>query len=275
MRAVMRDKRQNIMRYFGTSAAFLAASLALAGCTPSVPDSGAGVDTGAGVGFGNYTDYQAGAATREAQLAGQALPAPSAVSSETLAPAPFDGSGGTTTGTDIAAGTGTADDIAAETRAALDATSANSGVTPVDASPSNPPPVRVDSAGISDENSFESVDSRRTRQDDAALIAANRAQYQQIAPTALPSRSGSANGGIVAYALRTKHPVGTKVHTRIGLNSASRAQRNCAKYPSPDKAQSAFLAKGGPERDRLGLDPDGDGYACSWNPAPFRTAVNG
>ena len=39
------------------------------------------------------------------------------------------------------------------------------------------------------------------------------------------------------------------------------------------RAQIDFLAKGGPERDRLGVDPDGDGYACAWNPAPFRAAV--
>ena len=54
---------------------------------------------------------------------------------------------------------------------------------------------------------------------------------------------------------------------------AGRAQRACGHYPSPDQAQIDFLASGGPERDKLGLDPDGDGYACAWNPAPFRTAV--
>ncbi|MDQ7069700.1 MAG: hypothetical protein Q9M48_02965 [Rhodobacterales bacterium] len=249
------------MRYFGKSAALLAL-ITVAACDPTVPDSAAGVESGAGVGFGSYTDYQTNAAAREANLAGIALPAANAVSSETI--------GGTT-----AAEAGTSGDIAAETRAALDATSANSGVPPVDASPSNPPPARADSAGISDENDFGSVDSRRTAQDDAALIAANRAQYQQINPTALPSRSGAANGGIVAYALSTSHPVGTKVHRRSGLNAQTRYVRNCGKYPSPDLAQSEFLAKGGPERDRLGLDPDGDGYACSWNPTPFRKAVNG
>ena len=30
---------------------------------------------------------------------------------------------------------------------------------------------------------------------------------------------------------------------------------------------------GGPERDQFGIDPDGDGYACSWDPSPFRKAV--
>ena len=53
------------------------------------------------------------------------------------------------------------------------------------------------------------------------------------------------------------------------------SERACAKYSSSDLAQSDFLAQGGPRRDRLGLDPDGDGFACAWNPQPFRAAVGG
>ena len=40
----------------------------------------------------------------------------------------------------------------------------------------------------------------------------------------------------------------------------------CAAYPTPDAAQRAFIAQGGPQRDPLGLDPDGDGRACTWTP---------
>ena len=42
---------------------------------------------------------------------------------------------------------------------------------------------------------------------------------------------------------------------------------------SSDLAQKAFLSRGGPERDILLLDPDGDGFACKWDPRPFRLAV--
>ena len=49
--------------------------------------------------------------------------------------------------------------------------------------------------------------------------------------------------------------------------------RNCAKYVSDAAAQEAFLKTGGPERDRYGLDPDGDGFACRWDPTPFRAAI--
>ena len=38
-------------------------------------------------------------------------------------------------------------------------------------------------------------------------------------------------------------------------------------------AQEEFLRTGGPERDKLGVDPDGDGFACAWDPRPFRTAL--
>ena len=42
---------------------------------------------------------------------------------------------------------------------------------------------------------------------------------------------------------------------------------NCAAWPSPEAAQRAFLAQGGPQRDPLGLDPDGDGRVCGWTPS--------
>lgn len=41
------------------------------------------------------------------------------------------------------------------------------------------------------------------------------------------------------------------------------AAGNCAAYPSPAAAQRAFESRGGPQRDPLGLDPDGDGRACT------------
>lgn len=62
------------------------------------------------------------------------------------------------------------------------------------------------------------------------------------------------------------------MYKRSGLRVSSPAAA-CAKFSSPDLAQEAFLSAGGPDRDRKGLDPDGDGYACSWDPRPFRTAL--
>jgi len=159
----------------------------------------------------------------------------------------------------------------AERIASTQAASANSGVAPIEASPSNAAPVLVNNPGISSEQDFSTVSSQRTIQSDAQRIAANRAQYQVIAPTALPTRSGNSQPNIVQYALSTKHPVGTQLHRRNSFRSAQRVAAACSAFPSADQAQIAFLARGGPQRDRKGLDPDGDGYACTWDPSPFRT----
>ncbi len=78
---------------------------------------------------------------------------------------------------------------------------------------------------------------------------------------------------LARYALSTSNRVGERIHSRSGVDLEAEALRNCAKYPSPELAQLAFLAAGGPERDRYGLDPDGDGFACGWDPTPFRQAA--
>lgn len=220
------------------------ALVALAACEPSVPDSGAGVaDRGQGVGFGNYNDYRA---AREGQLAG-------------------------TTGatTPIVAPNETGDNrdaIARQAAAAL-----NSGEAPLDASPSNPAPSMVEnSRGISGENDFNAVAEQRDIAADAAMIAQNRAQYQVIQPTDLPSRPGTSRPNIVEYALRTSNPVGTALYSRSSFRAETKYQQSCGSFASADLAQEEFLALGGPEKDRKGMDPDGDGYACGWNPAPFR-----
>jgi hypothetical protein len=96
-----------------------------------------------------------------------------------------------------------------------------------------------------------------------------------VQPTAVPTRSGGSGPNIVEYALAAKHAPGTRIYNRIALNAAQRAERNCAKFPSPDLAQQDFLSRGGPQRDPQGLDPDGDGFACSWDPRPFQLARGG
>lgn len=239
------------------------ALVAVAACAPQVPDSGAGV------GFQDYAKYQEEKRKRDAQLAANALPPPEAIAQE-----PLDGFQ-PVRGAAVATHSNTDADLAADTQAVLQETSANSGQGVVHASPSNPAPVRQNNSGISDENDFTAVGSRRTIENDADLIAQNQAQYKVIEAQALPTRVGSGGPNIVEYALRSKHSRGTQVYRRVGINKDAKFQRNCANYPSADRAQTDFLAKGGPQRDKLGLDPDGDGYACAWDPAPFRKAVNG
>lgn len=210
------------------------ALLALAACAPQVPDSGAGI------GFDNDN---LNPQRTSAQGFEPVVPEAQSVSSETLA--------------------------------TLDATrpagQSTEGRQVVDASPSNPQPVQLENAGLSDENNFDSVGARRTIEDDARRRAEIASQYTVIQPTALPQRE-STGPNIVDYALRSTNPVGTSIYQRFGINAVARSERNCAKYPTPDQAQIDFLARGGPAKDRLGLDPDGDGYACAWDPTPFRAA---
>lgn len=234
------------------------ALLAMAACAPDVPDSASGV------GFGNYSTFNQKQAAPDAQLSTSALPAPLAVSTQTLS------------STAPAAPIGTAEAIAAteeiEAEALASATAAalSSGRVPLEASPSNPPPAVVNAAGISEETNFSAVSAQRSIQDDAARRETLKLQYQVVQPTALPTRSGSTGPNIVDFALSTSNAVGTPLYKRLGIAAGQRYDRNCAKYPSADLAQQDFLARGGPKTDRMGLDPDGDGFACSWNPEPFR-----
>ncbi|MDB6455067.1 hypothetical protein [Falsirhodobacter sp. 20TX0035] len=126
--------------------------------------------------------------------------------------------------------------------------------------------------GISNENSFEAVSAQRSIAEDAAVIAQNRSQYVQVQPTAVPSRPNDNTPNIVSYALQQNHARGQQMYGRSSVRF-SNAQQQCAQYLSADLAQEAFLASGGPQRDRNNLDPDGDGYACAWDPAPFRAAA--
>ena len=89
----------------------------------------------------------------------------------------------------------------------------------------------------------------------------------------LPPRSGQGEPNIVQYALNTTNRVGEALYRRSNPFAQSTYERNCARYSSDDLAQEAFLAAGGPQRDRRNLDPDGDGFACTWSPEPYRNAV--
>lgn len=241
----------------------IAAGIVVSACQPSVPDSGRGV------GFdGTFEEQQR---QRDAALAQGSVPAPASVSSAPL---------GTVND-------GSPEATAAETARVLAATrpggasnglgndaSSNSGSALVNASPSNAAPAVVGSTGISNENNFDVVAGQRSIDDDAARLASNRAQYQVVQPEALPER-GDAGPNIVAYAIQNKHARGTQIYTRVGLNKTRKFARACAEFSDSNQAQIAFLAAGGPTRDRQGMDPDGDGYACDWDPTPFRRAAQG
>lgn len=144
---------------------------------------------------------------------------------------------------------------------------ASFGTTPsFDAGPSVRP-------GISDEQDFEAVSSRETIESDRERIQRNRAQYQVVEVASVPDATVSGGPNIIQYALATQHAPGTRMHRRLNPLRWSRWENACLQFRNQDAAQEAFLSRGGPQRDPDHLDPDGDGYACWWDPTPVRTAM--
>lgn len=226
--------------------------LALSACAPPVPDSGPGV------GFGDYSDY---VRQREAQRQAAVVPAKPVFSTERAAAA-IDAAGQPV--------------AVSPTQGRLITGEPLNGVRPRGGAPAGikeeSGEMNPGSSRISDEQDFGAVSSRESIESDAERLARQRAQYEVVAPTALPQRSGSSGPNIVEFALSTTHAPGTQVYKRGSLFGGNAAAA-CSRFASPDLAQEAFLADGGPQKDRKGLDPDGDGFACGWDPRPFRTAL--
>ncbi|MBU2992711.1 hypothetical protein Q4555_04115 [Octadecabacter sp. 1_MG-2023] len=225
--------------------AILGASLlVLTACAPQVPDSGAGV------GFSDYAEFELERARREAALRGDTVPTTGATTGTFVPPA----TNGVTTSDLADAGIATT-------------TTTQDPVQQQGALASNP--------DISDEQDFSAVSGRESIESDAERRARQAAAYQLIEATALPVRNGRVEPNIVLYALQAPNNRGEEVFDRSGLSGDSRFQRNCAKYRTPDEAQRDFLTSGGPQRDRMGIDPDGDGFACGWDPQAFRSVATG
>lgn len=224
-----------MMRMIATSGLVLAL---LSGCVSQPEDA-------RGVGFGDYQDHLAQERAARETARGVIQPEP------TVLP-PAGGAGPTSI-----------EELAEGAIAEAEGQQAGAVAAPLPAG---------GNAGISDEQDFEAVAGRETIESDAERLERMQEQRVEIAPTAVPDRPGSTGPNIIEYALSTTHPVGQQIYRRFSLNMG-RHERNCLAYRSDDLAQEAFLSMGGPERDRQALDPDGDGYACGWDPEVYRRAA--
>lgn len=232
-----------------TLSLFVLAPLALAACNPPVPDSGA---------YGsNYDAYRM---QREAALTGAPVMTPGAqIASGPVTAAPLAAGAPAMAGGFSTERIGAAIDSAAvggagQVVAGVPAYGVTAGV-PTPPVTSFADDVALQSAGVAPVISAPSV----------PVIAAPTAAQN------LPTRAG--NGpNLVQYALTTSHPAGTTLYERSSLQLRD-PTRACQAYSSADQAQAAFLDAGGPQKDRKGLDPDGDGYVCGWDPAPFRKVL--
>lgn len=251
------------------------AILAVAGCTAEVPDSGAGA--GAGPGFGDYAQYELDRARREAALSGQPVGSPlSATTAQTsLGPNPnvaaVPGASGVTSSDLAAAGIGSASGAPVSSGGLGNATTFDPNALPP--APNVPPRSVGDNPTISDEQSFDAVAGRETIESDAQRRAEQAERLVVVEPVPLPTQRSDSGPNIVQYAINAPNQKGQQWYSRSILSGDNRFQRNCATYANPDEAQRDFLRRGGPERDMRGIDPDGDGFACGWDPAPFRLAT--
>lgn len=91
--------------------------------------------------------------------------------------------------------------------------------------------------------------------------------------TGIPDADVQAGPNIMAYALAFDHPVGVERFRRMNPLRWRQWEAACLQFRTQEDAQRAFLSAGGPQRDGGNLDPDGDGYACWWDPAPYRRAM--
>jgi hypothetical protein len=211
---------------------------ALAGCAAAPPN-----DVAQGVGFGDYEAYQARRAALNAapalppRTAQTALP-PADVAAEPFAPRPAEPLGGVAWAP-VGTSTGGTDVASLASAAIAEAERESVGPTATMADPGAPglPPVTA------------SGDNFR-------------------APP-LPEGMAVLGANVVAFALSTDHAVGERVWGRFPLR-LGRPEVRCGDFRTTDLAQDWFLTNEGPERDRAGLDPDGDGFACNWDPERYR-----
>ncbi|MDB2407299.1 hypothetical protein N9W17_02045 [Jannaschia sp.] len=270
-----------------TSFLALTALTFLVACDPPVPDSGAVVR---GAGF----ESPAQIAQREAALRRGAL-----TPSQTVLPPASPPAGAVVSGAPLPPAAplqSEAQQLAAETRAALGVPAPQPPVSvPAPTQPQSiaaaPLPAQIpapaplpqatpggapldrDNPSISREQDFDSVASQRSIEADAARVNAARQQFEMVQPSEL-QRPNETGPNIISYAIERAKPVGASGSFRRSLTASARASnRRCEGYRTADVAQEEFLSAGGPDRDRLGLDPDGDGNACAWNPASFRNLV--
>lgn len=254
-----------------------AAVAALSACAGPVPDSGSGV------GFQDYDSFMreqeaASARTAAAPLPGAPGMAGAGAFSTDIAAAAIDRATGVApTAAPLGSGAMPAAPLPGAVIGAAPAYDPNAPLDPNRPRGNEPTTITgttsemtgIAGGNISDEQDFDAVASRETIESDAERIARNRAQYTVIQPTALPERTASTGPNLVEYALSTTHNPGTQMYTRSALRFTD-PNAACARYTSSDLAQQAFIEAGGPKRDRKGLDPDGDGFACAWDPRPFR-----
>ncbi|MGO4852763.1 hypothetical protein [Phaeovulum sp. W22_SRMD_FR3] len=253
----------------------MASALVLAACEPNVPDRPGGV------GFGDYQSYMAERASGQTGSAapasgygtgmgtGAGSPVGAPMNATDLQPAPLSTpvagaapsvSPGAPLPASILAAVNQVDGGGADT----------AGMVPTEVPSAD---LRLDPTGQN--GGYTAPGQFAAASDVMSAPMATPVATPMSAPVAqarpAPVASGAKGAELVDYALAATNAVGQSVWERGTVKMANH-ERACAKYPGSDLAQAAFLKRGGPARDPLNLDPDGDGFACAWDPRPFQQA---
>lgn len=127
-------------------------------------------------------------------------------------------------------------------------------------------------AGAPSGGGYYDPDTGRTLPSNTVPVTRSVAAAPVAAPAAIPPahiNDSPDTDALSRYAGTQRHAPGTAAYTRSGGSDAT-AARACARHPNADAAQLMFLSSGGPQRDPLGMDPDGDGFVCGWDPTHYR-----
>ena len=73
---------------------------------------------------------------------------------------------------------------------------------------------------------------------------------------------------LAVFARSVSNKLGEKIYYRNIVSSGDGSA--CKKFHNKNAAQIFFLENGGPKNDFHYIDPDGDGFACNWDPEIYR-----
>ena len=116
--------------------------------------------------------------------------------------------------------------------------------------------------------SLETLEQQSKDKAEAAKkLATAREQRVVVETEESPQKGALVN--IASFARSTINEIGQPVYTRPSYHALNH-WTECAILSNDDNAQRFFLQNGGPKMDPKNLDPDGDGFACAWDPSIYR-----
>ena len=119
--------------------------------------------------------------------------------------------------------------------------------------------------------SLESLEKQNKDKAEAAKKLAEAREKRLVIETKMPANSKQ-NVNVAFFARSTSNKKGQSIYSRNSYKIFDH-WTECSHFSTDDSAQRFFLELGGPEMDSKNLDPDGDGFACNWDPVLYRQFI--